>query len=330
VRANLAAFVAKRGILMPLSRRWMDLTLVAAVPLFVVATALAQDVAAPTDTTPPPVVHHHKHHKAQKPLILPPLPGGPLSQVPMEQIPSSPAKVSYQGGLLSISAQNATLGEILKDVRQLTGASIEIPPTSGANERVVTHLGPGAPRDVLVGLLNGSSFNYVMLGSNTDPAAISSIILTAKTSSPGDIQPVANIGGNVYESTAAAAVPGRFPVPQAFSQANLMVPQQQGGVQPAGAQAPAADADDAKDDEENADDKDDAADDQAQAQPGQPDASGISPEQQQLIQQQQAQQQLDPNQPNAGPKTPEQILEMLRRPQQPGGSVINPPQPPQD
>ena len=320
---------------MPLSRRWMDLTLVVAAPIFLAATALAQDPAAP-DTTPatPRTVHHHKHHKkAVKPLVLPPLPGGPLSQVPMEQIPSSPAKVSYEGGLLAITAQNATLSEILRDVRQLTGASIEIPLNNGANERVVTHLGPGAPRDVLAVLLNGSSFNYVMLGSNTDPRAVSSIILTAKTASPGDIQPVANIGGNVYESTATAAVPGRFPVPQAYSQANLMAAQQQGGVQPAAPQTPAADADadDAKDDEENADDKDDAADDQAQAQPGQTDAPGaVNLEQQQLIQQQQAQQaQQDPNQPNAGPKTPEQILEMLRRPQQPGG-LVPPQQPPQD
>jgi hypothetical protein len=188
---------------------------------------------------------------------------------------------------------------------------------------------------VLAVLLNGSSFNYVMLGSNADPRAVSSIILTAKTASPGDIQPVANIGGNVYESTAASpAIPGRFPVPQAYSQANLMAAQQQGGVQPVAPQTPAADADaeDAKDDEENADDKDEAADDQAQAQPGQTDAPGaVNLEQQQLIQQQQAQQaqQQDPNQPNAGPKTPEQILEMLRRPQQPGG-LVPPQQPPQD
>jgi len=42
-------------------------------------------------------------------------------------------------------AQNSTLGEILRDVRKLTGASIEIPQGSGASERVIAHLGPGAP-----------------------------------------------------------------------------------------------------------------------------------------------------------------------------------------
>ena len=51
---------------------------------------------------------HRKSHKAQTPLVLPPLPSGPLSQLPMDQIPATPAKVSYQGGLLTISAQNST------------------------------------------------------------------------------------------------------------------------------------------------------------------------------------------------------------------------------
>src|ERR1700693_2080062 len=154
-------------------------------------TAYAQTAApapAPTATR-----HHKSHHKAQKPLVLPPLPSGPLSQLPMDQIPPTPAKVSYQGGLLTISAQNSTLGEILRDVRKLTGASIEIPPGSGANERVVAHLGPGAPREVLAGLFNGTAFNYVMVGSNTDPTAVSSVVLTPKTPSAGETQSAANV-----------------------------------------------------------------------------------------------------------------------------------------
>jgi hypothetical protein len=224
----------------------------------------------------------------------------------MDQIPPTPAKVSYQGGLLTISAQNSTLGEILRDVRKLTGASIEVPPGSAAaNERVIAHLGPGAPRDVLAGLFNGTQFNYVMLGSSSDPMAVSSVILTAKTSSAGETQTAAN----VYQSTPEPMPPNRFPQP--FNQ-QLIVPQL-GNGQPANAEG-----DDSKDDEENADD---SADDQAQpGQPGQPDMNGANVQDQQ--------QQPDPNQPNAGPKTPEQILEMLRR-QQPPGAIIPPPQPPQ-
>ena len=86
----------------------------------------------------------------------------------MDQIPAAAPRVTYENGLLSITAQNATLGDILREVRKLTGATIDVPP-AGANERVVVQLGPGAPRDVLATLLNGTSFNYVMLGSASDP-----------------------------------------------------------------------------------------------------------------------------------------------------------------
>jgi hypothetical protein len=294
---------------MPRTRRWIALGLWLAAPVLLAQTAAP--VAAPA--TAPTATPHHKSHKTQKQLVLPPLPSGPLSQLPMDQIPPTPAKVSYQGGLLTISAENASLGEILRDVRKLTGASIEIPPGSAAaNERVVTHLGPGAPRDVLAGLLNGSSFNYVLVGSSSDPTAVSSVILMAKPLSPGDTQTAAN----VYQNNPGTMPPNRFPPPQPFNQQNLVAPQPRNG-QPANAEA-----DDSKDDDQDA--ADDSADDQAQpgqpGEPAQPDANA-----------QNQQQQPDPNQPNAGPKTPEQILDMLQRQrqQQPGGAVITPPQPPQ-
>jgi hypothetical protein len=226
----------------------------------------------------------------------------------MDQLPAMPAKVGYQGGLLTIAAQNSTLGEILRDVRKLTGASIDIPPGSGA-ERVVAYLGPGAPRDVLAALLNGTSLNYVMLGSGSDPTMVSSVTLSPKPSATGETQAAANLRQNIP----GAMPPNRFPQPQPFNQ-QLVVPQP-GNVQPANAETD----DSAKDDEQDSgDNAEDNADDQAQ--PGQPGTNGGDAAGQQ--------QPLDPNQPNAGPKTPEQILEMLRR-QQPPGAVVYPQQPPQ-
>ena len=290
----------------------MALGLLLAAQVLLAQTALAQTAVQATAPTTP---HHksHKIHKTEKPVVLPPLPRGPLSQLPMDQLPPTPAKVSYQGGLLTISAQNSTLGEILRDVRKLTGASIEIP--QNANERVVTHLGPGAPRDVLAALLNGSGFNYVMLGSSSDPTAVSSVILMSKPSSPGDVQTAANVSQS-----------NPVPMPQNAPSPPLPFrPQPQAG-RPGTAQPANAEADDGKDDK-SADEDDEAedADDQAQpptGQPGQPAAAGANAQSQPA--------QPDPNQPNAGPKTPEQILEMLRRPPQPGVPVMTPPaQPPE-
>ena len=112
--------------------RRMFLGLLLAAPCFLLRTS---PIWLLLDTAPAPTAAPHDSTKAQKQMVLPPMPSGPLSQLPMEQIPPTPAKVSYQGGLLAISAQNSTLGEILRDVRKLTGASIEIPAgASGVNE----------------------------------------------------------------------------------------------------------------------------------------------------------------------------------------------------
>src|SRR5258708_29547659 len=133
---TLWRLAVNRNLLIPCTPRWFAWGLLLTVLLAPIA--LAQPAApAPTAT------RHHKSRKTQKPLVLPPLPSGPLSQVPMDQIPASPPKVSFQGGLLTISAQNSTLGEILRDVRKLTGASIEVTPGSAApNESVISHLVP--------------------------------------------------------------------------------------------------------------------------------------------------------------------------------------------
>jgi hypothetical protein len=112
---------------------------------------------------------------------LPPLPSGPTGPVPqvsLELIAPVPPQVSYQNGQLTIVAPNSTLGDILKAVRKQTGADIDIP---DAKERVVTHLGPGPARDVIADLLNGSRFNYVMLGSPEDGNALTRVVLVAKT-----------------------------------------------------------------------------------------------------------------------------------------------------
>jgi hypothetical protein len=240
---------------------------------------------------------HKKPAKVVKKAALPALPGGPLRQLPMDQIPSTPATVTYQGGMLSISAQNSPLGEILREVRKLTGAAIEMPPHAAASdERVITHLGPGKPRDVLVALLNGSSFNYVMLGSNSDPAMISNIILTAKTPG-GEGQTVANAAPGSGPSPGVVMPPHPIAAPQAFN------PQMGQPVPPGNGEA----EENKEEEPENAVDENANSDEPVQ--PGQNGQGEINGAQ-------------DPNQPNAGPKTPEQILEMLRRQQQqqpPGG-----------
>jgi hypothetical protein len=138
------------------------------------------------------VQHGKTPHSKRKPIAAQQQPvAAPQSQQPPtpppptptpEQGPSSPPEVTLRSGQLTILAKNSTLGDVLNAVRAKTGASVDMPPSS--NERVVGQFGPGAPRDVMAQLLNGSHYDYVLLGSAGDPGALKKVVLTARASGP--------------------------------------------------------------------------------------------------------------------------------------------------
>lgn len=57
-------------------------------------------------------------------------------------------------------------------------------PTQLTGERVAARIGPGAPRDVLSELLTGPRFDYILVGSDDDPNSVRRIILTPNQASP--------------------------------------------------------------------------------------------------------------------------------------------------
>src|SRR5215475_8528004 len=95
-----------------------------------------------------------------------------------EQRPAAVPTVIYLDGKLSISAKNSTLSDVLRAIANKTGANIDVP--DNANERIVSQLGPAPARDVIASLLNGSHFNYVMVGTESDPNSVARVVLTAK------------------------------------------------------------------------------------------------------------------------------------------------------
>jgi hypothetical protein len=124
----------------------------------------------------PPKVVEAQPESAPAPQQPPPPPVTP------EHGPSSPPEVNFQDGKLTIVARNSTMGDVLTAVKQKTGAAVDMPAVS--SERVVGQFGPGAPRDVLAQLLNGSHYDYVLLGSPADPGALNKIVLMARANGP--------------------------------------------------------------------------------------------------------------------------------------------------
>jgi len=120
----------------------------------------------------------------------------PPAPLTPEQMPPVPPQVTYRNDLLTIVATNSTLSDILHAVSVRTGASVDAP-SYLTGERVAARIGPGTPREVLSDLLRGPRFDYILVGSDGDPNAVRSIILTPNQSSPSanaamaQIQPVA-------------------------------------------------------------------------------------------------------------------------------------------
>jgi len=155
-----------------------------ALGLPLVASRAEAQAQAPATTSQPGKAANsattvYKSRARVKKPVQPEVPETPPPPPTLEQSPPAAPRVSMQNGLLSIDSQNATLAQVLRAVQTQTGASIEVP-GSANSERVVAQLGPGRPSDVLNTLLNGTRFNYVILGVTGDVGAVQKVILTPR------------------------------------------------------------------------------------------------------------------------------------------------------
>ena len=77
------------------------------------------------------------------------------------------AQIVLAGNSLSIHADNSSLAAILHQIAEKSGMKVE---GLGADERVFGNFGPGAPRDVIAELLDGTAYNLVLLGDLSNGA----------------------------------------------------------------------------------------------------------------------------------------------------------------
>jgi hypothetical protein len=133
-------------------------------------------------------------------------------------MPATPPTVSFVGEQLTVNAPNSTLGDILREVRKQTGASIDIP--GNATERVMGIFGPGPARDVLTSILNGSHFNYVLLGSATNPSGLDRVVLLSKPAA----EPVNQVANAQVQNAPPQAPPGGVQAGEAMEFGNDQQP----------------------------------------------------------------------------------------------------------
>jgi hypothetical protein len=164
-------------------------------------TALSQ--ATPSQTTPsqatqsqvtPPQAPatanpaHARHHKKPTPVAVPAPPPPPTVAPSRFQEPAVPATVTAATNLLTVTADNSSLAQILHQVSSATGMKLD---GLGGDERVFGSFGPGAPREVLTSLLNGTSYNVMMVGDLPNGAP-RELLLTSRTAGGASAQANAN------------------------------------------------------------------------------------------------------------------------------------------
>jgi AMIN domain len=119
---------------------------------------------------------------ANRRIICPVVAGNPQILLPAPHPPAHefPVRVSFQNGLLSVRADKATLAQVLFEVHRQTGADIAVP-AEAEQELVVTDLGPAPAKEVLLALLNGTHYNFILLGYDGDAGGVQRVMLSPKS-----------------------------------------------------------------------------------------------------------------------------------------------------
>lgn len=205
--------------------------LLASVAVLGAPSILAQGAAAPASA-----VNHTKKSTAHQNLaasqpavqpapavsVTPPTP--PLPDWPANDRPSD-ATVTWDSHGLRVVAANSSLSQILKEISTQTGATLE---GLGRDQRIFGIYGPGPARDVITQILDGSSYNVLMVG-DSGQGTPRQIILTPQPGSAAQ-SPATNNPSSSNDEDSEPEQQAQQPEPPPQQQQPSMVP---GGAAPA-------------------------------------------------------------------------------------------------
>ena len=134
------------------------------------------NVPAPVTNTQAPAAPQPSAPVSSATPPAPQAPAAASSGLPASMLeePAKPAQIEFAQDTLSIHADNSSLDQILHSLETQSGMKVD---GLGHDERVFGSFGPGSPREVLSDLLNGTSYNILMVGDQSNGAP-SRLILT--------------------------------------------------------------------------------------------------------------------------------------------------------
>jgi hypothetical protein len=102
------------------------------------------------------------------------------SPQPGQSAAPSPIALITRGGL-TIRANGQDFASVLDAIRTVTGITVEMPNES-ESEPVFMNLGPVSTKDALMALLEGTKYNYVIVGSQGDSQVVKRLIVSSRSS----------------------------------------------------------------------------------------------------------------------------------------------------
>jgi hypothetical protein len=164
--------------------------------ILALGSVIAMPLSALSQSAPAqnaPAVRHALRKKAvTAPVPEPALPPRPTVAPSLFEQAPAPATVTAHTNELTVTADNSSLTQILHQVSSATGMRLD---GLGGDERVFGSFGPGAPREVLTALLNGTSYNVVMVGDLPNGAP-RQLLLSRRASGGTSPQPAAGANQN--------------------------------------------------------------------------------------------------------------------------------------
>lgn len=158
-------------------------------------------------TQKPPVHHpvHHRHHAKPRAAAVTPAPVAPPTLRPAEQ-PANPATIDFNSGLLTVRAQNSSLVSILTQIQHQTGLIID---GLSHDQRIYGQYGPGNISTTLSALLDGTGYDFVIVGNGSShtPARLILSTPSAAGAAPAQQPPPAAVSNEADPSVSAPENP---------------------------------------------------------------------------------------------------------------------------
>lgn len=107
----------------------------------------------------------------------------PTTSPAQDEPPPQPPIAQNTGGQLMIHASGQDFASVLRAVGTASGIDVEMPAENAADP-VFMNMGPVSAKEAIIALMDGTKYNYVIMGSRSDPGMVTRLILSERSSAP--------------------------------------------------------------------------------------------------------------------------------------------------